>query len=138
MSSMTAPERKTPTRGRFGHPKWVRVRLRRDYRRIQGRGRKIRQGVLLCIFLPGSEEGSRFGITVSRKVGNAVTRNRVKRWLREAIRHERDGLDGVWDVVFIAHPQAATAGATGIRSDVRAALARIPGSPHRGRRRGRG
>lgn len=96
----------------------------------------MRQGVLLCLALPGSEADSRFGITVSRKVGNAVTRNRVKRWLREAIRHERDGLDGVWDVVFIAHPQAASASAESVRSDVRAALGRIPGSSGR-RRSGR-
>ena len=83
-----------------------------------------RRGVLPASSF-GSEEGSRFGITVSRKVGNAVTRNRVKRWLREAIRHERDGLDG-GDVVFIAHPQAATAGEQD-QSDVRTALARIQG-----------
>lgn len=121
----------------FGLPKRHRVRLRRDYRRIQGRGRKIRQGVLLCIFLPASGSESRVGITVSRKVGNAVNRNRVKRWLREAIRHERDGLDGVWDVVFIAHPQAAGSSAVGIRADVRSAFSRIPGESRRSRGRGR-
>lgn len=125
-----------PPRG-LGLPKWHRVRLRRDYRRIQGRGRKIRQGVLLCLFLPGSLPETRIGITVSRKVGNAVTRNRVKRWLREAIRHERDGLDGVWDMVFIAHPQAAGATAAAVRADVRSALSRIPAEARR-RRSGRG
>ena len=87
--------------------------------------------MLLCLFVPSPEADSRFGITVSRKVGNAVTRNRVKRWLREAIRHERDGLHGVWDVVFIAHPQAASSSAASVRADVRAALSRIPGSPGR-------
>jgi ribonuclease P protein component len=68
-------------------------------------------------------DGSRFGLTVSRKVGGAVVRNRVKRWLREAIRHERVSVAGGWDVVLVAHPDAATAGATVLRQDLRTALA---------------
>lgn len=117
-------------RGR-GLPKQLRIRLRRDYRRVQGRGRKLRQGALLCLFVPGADPHSRIGITVSRKVGNAVNRNRVKRWLREAIRHERGDLRGTWDVVFIAHPRAAQANAADIRSDVRALFTRIPATPRR-------
>lgn len=115
----------------LGLPKRLRIRLRRDYRRVQGRGQKLRQGSLLCLFLPGAGPHSRIGITVSRKVGNAVNRNRVKRWLREAIRHERGVLQGPWDVVFIAHPKAAQASAADIRSDVGALLARISTTPRR-------
>src|SRR4051794_16760064 len=40
---------------------------------------------------PGSERPARFGLTVSRKVGNAVVRNRVKRRLREALRRIEAG-----------------------------------------------
>lgn len=80
------------------------------------------------MYLPGQEEQSRFGVTVSRKVGNAVIRNRVKRWLREAIRKERASLPGRFDVVFIAHPSAAVAGAQVIAAQVRSALHRIGGA----------
>jgi ribonuclease P protein component len=65
---------------------------------------------------------SRFGLTVSRKVGGAVIRNRVKRWLREAVRHERSSVLGGWDVVIVAQPDAAIAGAAVLRSDLRSAL----------------
>lgn len=69
-------------------------------------------------------EDPRFGLAVSRQVGNAVARNRVKRWLREAIRHERSGLPLV-DVVIVARPSAATAGYEGLRASVRRAFHRI-------------
>jgi ribonuclease P protein component len=67
-------------------------------------------------------DGSRFGLTVSRKVGGAVIRNRVKRWLREAVRHERSSVVGGWDVVIVARPEAAIAGAEMLRSDLSSAL----------------
>lgn len=67
---------------------------------------------------------SRFGLTVSRKVGGAVVRNQVKRWLREALRHHPDRLDGV-DVVLIARPSAARAGAARLADDVSKALTRM-------------
>lgn len=47
-------------------------------------------------------EGPRVGFAVSRKLGKAVVRNRIKRRLREAVRLELWRLDSRWDVVF--HP----------------------------------
>jgi ribonuclease P protein component len=59
-------------------------------------------------------------------VGNAVVRNRVKRWLREAIRHERSGLElSSLDFVFIAKPGAGDAGAQMMRAEVAEALRKL-------------
>jgi ribonuclease P protein component len=80
-----------------------------------------RRFVAVVFRRPGSP---RFGMAVSRKVGNAVVRNRVKRHTREAIRHHREGIVGV-DVVFIALPLAATASGVELRAEVAAVLSRL-------------
>lgn len=69
-------------------------------------------------------DGPRFGLTVSRKVGNAVIRNRVKRWLREAVRRRRSAV-GPLDVVFVARSTAASAGYAELSAEVDEVLARL-------------
>jgi ribonuclease P protein component len=69
----------------------------------------------------------RIGVTVSRKVGGAVVRNRVKRWIRECYRRRRTEFPGQVDFVVVARPAAATAGHAGICREL-AGLARRLGS----------
>jgi len=54
--------------------------------------------------------GARFGITVTRKVGNAVTRNRIKRVLRETCRRAGDRFPGDVDIVIVARHSAVGRG----------------------------
>jgi ribonuclease P protein component len=82
----------------------------------------------LVFYRSGNKECVRFGITVSKKVGNAVIRNRVKRWLREAIRHHQHRLKAPIDVVFIASPRSARSNYRSIEADVSDALIQIAGA----------
>lgn len=91
---------------------------------MQDRGRRFEVPHLVVRWIENASGGPRFGLAVSRRVGNAVVRNRVKRWLREALRHERGALAGV-DVVLIARPGAAGAGYEALRQGVGRALDRI-------------
>ena len=96
---------------RESFPRARRVRKRLDYLRVQGRGRRFSTPHYLVFVLPAdSPRATRFGLTVSRKVGNAVTRNRVKRWLREHCRRWARDLPANLDVVIVARPGAERAG----------------------------
>ena len=64
----------------------------------------------MVLVSPGTEITTRVGLTVSRKVGCAVVRNRVKRWLREVLRVVGSPPGGPWDVVIVAYASAAEAG----------------------------
>jgi len=93
--------------------KWTkdhRLRKRWQFQEVQQRGSRRRASCFLVLYQKSSVARNRFGITVSKKVGNAVVRNKVKRWIREAIRNKYDILYGNWDMVIIAYPQAKSAG----------------------------
>ena len=97
-----------------GLPRAGRVRKRSEYLAIQGSGRRV-SGAHYMLFARPAEtatQAPRFGVTVSRKVGGAVLRNRVKRWVRESCRRMRvrEELPAGFDLVIVARPSAATAG----------------------------
>lgn len=64
----------------------------------------------MLVYAPGEAACTRVGKAVSRKVGNAVQRNRVKRWIREAVRAVPPPRGGPWDLVLIPRASAVDAG----------------------------
>jgi ribonuclease P protein component len=78
--------------------------------------------VLVLKAIPNGLEISRYGFTISRRVGKAVVRNRIKRLLREVLRCTK--LLPGWDMVFIVRMPAAAEGYTGISNSVRELLSR--------------
>jgi len=100
-------------------PRAARVRLRSDYLTIQNRGRRVSGTNLMVFAVSGT---GRMGITVSRKVGGAVVRNRVKRRLRHLVRPHLDRLPAGTDIVVRALPAAATKAYADLQVDLDAAL----------------
>ncbi len=72
--------------------------------------------------------GPRFGLTVTKKVGNAVQRNRVKRLLREALRHHRKAFPTGRDVVWVAKRNAARVSQAQVMQEVASMASHCTGS----------
>jgi ribonuclease P protein component len=105
-------------------PKAARLRRRREFLAVQERGARLCSGELLVLRGEATVERPRIGITVSSKVANAVGRNRVKRWVREAFRELQAELPPV-DLVVIARKGSLTMGRDGARRALAAASQRL-------------
>lgn len=87
--------------------------------------------LVLYVFPRGSDGPPRLGLSVSRKLGGAVERNRVKRLLREAFAQEAERLPSGADAVVIARPGARqlaeNGGLRGIHEALRALVDKVEG-----------
>ena len=93
-----------------------------QYALVYSRGSSWGSTLLVMWALPNGLALSRYGCSVSKRVGKAVIRNKVKRLLRETLRVTP--LRAGWDVVFMARPAAATADYAGLSRSVADLLAR--------------
>lgn len=93
----------------FSFTKSHRIRKRWEYLRLSKEGRRRESAFFIGVSRSASQESSRLGVTVTRKVGPASLRNRVKRVVREFFRQNRHRLARPQDVNIIAKREAAGA-----------------------------
>ncbi|MBN1121692.1 MAG: ribonuclease P protein component [Anaerolineae bacterium] len=85
----------------------LRLRRSQDFSRLREEGRRWQSNKLILNVLPNGLPHNRFGFIVSRRIGNAVTRNQLKRRLRAAVQSWLSNLPEGYDVVIIARQSAA-------------------------------
>ena len=94
--------------GRFTLSKEERLLKRAQFVRLSGIGKSFRTRHFIAAIADGDAKTNRIGITASKKVGNAIQRNRIKRIVREYFRHRKESLSGNRDINIIAKKGAAS------------------------------
>lgn len=117
-------------------PKAFRLRRRREFVRVQTKGEKHHVRHFL-VFVLGVQRAPaeaaqpvrlpppRVGVTVTRKVGSAVQRNRIRRWVREAFRRARTRFAGGLEMVWVAKQTAAAGCYAEVVSDMNTMAERL-------------
>ena len=101
------------------YSKRTRLRKRNEYLLVQRSGRKVHSRGFVGLVYAQNSGPSRLGITTSRRIGNAVKRNRLRRLVREAFRRGWMPVPDRLDVVVIAKRQAADMANADIFDDLR-------------------
>lgn len=93
----------------MGIAKQFRLKQREDFARLRKIGQSVRHPLVIVSMLPNDLEHNRYGFITGKRLGNAVTRNRLRRLMREAIRARHDAIRPGHDIALIARPNAVGA-----------------------------
>lgn len=108
-----------------------RLRTRAEFDRVFRRGVRLEGRLFVLIAAPNGTATDRLGLTVNRRVGGAVLRNRVRRLLRESFRRlPPDGRAG-FDVVLVARSELVERTQSEVDIELRGRLRRLRGAPGR-------
>jgi ribonuclease P protein component len=112
----------------YEYPPAARLRKRSEFLRLKDSTQKFACRGILVVWQANNLAHARLGVTVSKKIGCAVTRNRVKRFVRETFRYNRLILPAV-DLNVIARSDAATMDFHGLELQLLKAFRHIGASP---------
>lgn len=110
---------------REAFPKSARLRRRREFEFVQGKGRKAVRPGIVALWITSGDGPARLGIAAGRKIGGAVTRNRAKRWIREWFRKTSSTLPAGLQLVVVVRAGAVEAGRAALWRDLGAAVAKV-------------
>ena len=101
--------------------KTVTIKSNCDFRRVYGKGKSIQGPALVSYVLKNRAGICRIGITTSKKIGNAVQRNRARRVITAAYQ-SLGPLHGGYDIVFVARTKTVFKKSTEIAAVMRKQL----------------
>lgn len=83
------------------------IKENRDFHRVYSKGKSYVHPVLVSYVMKNRKNAVRVGITTSKRIGNAVKRNRARRLIRESFRILSPGVAKGYDVVFVARTKTS-------------------------------
>jgi ribonuclease P protein component len=81
-----------------------RIRKKSDFTAIYKKGNRYRGRYFNLVYLPNDMTFSRMAVVASKKIGNAVERNKAKRWVRTLFRRNKELLTSAFDLIVITKP----------------------------------
>lgn len=102
-----------------------------EFERVYKKGVAYRGKLFSVHAFPGGSGNARLGLSVSKKVGNAVQRNSIKRRLREIFRSKSPDIEEATDFVISARPAAADASYDDLKEEFEKALRKLNGNGER-------
>ncbi len=80
----------------------LRLKKNMEFKKVYGKGNSMANRLLVLFMMKNGEDFNRVGFSVSKKVGNSVVRNRVKRLMKESFRAKGSTAAKGYDLIFIA------------------------------------
>ena len=94
-------------------------KLNKDFRRLYGRGKSLVSPHIVTYYLRGRTENVRIGITVGKKLGNAVCRNRARRVITAAFYEVMNDVRAGSEIVFVARTRILGVKSTVVAKEMR-------------------
>ncbi|MFI5090548.1 MAG: ribonuclease P protein component [Terriglobales bacterium] len=111
-----------------GFARQARLRKHADFDQVYRNGRRLFPAHMTVFFLRRASGPARVGFTVTRAMGTAVERNRIRRRLREAVRVNLGAIGNAVDVVIHPKKSAQAAGFAELREEISRAFGKIKSS----------
>jgi ribonuclease P protein component len=99
-----------------------RISKKKDFLHLYKNGKRYRGKYFILIYLSNELTFSRVAVVASKKLGNAVQRNRTKRWLRTLFRRNKKLIVKPFDLIFIPRKEIHEAKWLNLTDDFREAL----------------
>ncbi len=103
------------------------LKLNKEFKRAYYQGKSIACPYFVCYRIRNRGMGIRYGITTTKKVGNAVCRNRARRLIRAAMRSVLDRFDNRFDYVFVARERILQAKSYQVAAAMKGCLKQLQG-----------
>ncbi len=97
--------------------KELKIRKSQQYNNVYQNGRKLISKCLIIFLLDNNLKTNRYGIVTSKKIGNAVIRNKAKRRLRELIYEKHGELKQGYDIVLVCRPLISKVAYSQLKND---------------------
>ncbi|KRQ85944.1 Ribonuclease P protein component [Caloramator mitchellensis] len=94
------------------------IRKNRHFRIVYSRGKSFSDEILVAYVSKNKKNINRVGVSVSKKIGKSVVRNRVKRLIREAFRVNRQKFKVGHDIIFVARAKSANSSFSDVQKSI--------------------